>query len=135
MNQRTEIVKYVLQTLGKSHDDAYVKKMLPAFWMNPRQKAKGGLRLTDSGQEWLQLADIKCYQIDLPKEVEWTNRLIIQMDQFIDCPFYLTKKAIFVYGEKMAVQLVLFSGNIQKYGISKAMSVAKTQQQKPLTTD
>jgi hypothetical protein len=57
------------------------------------------------------------------------------MDQFIDCPFYLTKKAIFVYREKMAVQLVLFSGNIQKYGLSRAMSVAKTQQQKPLTTD
>jgi hypothetical protein len=57
------------------------------------------------------------------------------MDQFIDCPFYLTKKAIFVYSEKMAVQLVLFSGNIQKYGLSRAMSVAKTQQQKPLTTD
>ena len=83
----------------------------------------------------MQQADIKCHQIDLPKEVEWTNRLIIQMDQFIDCPFYLTKKAIFVYGEKMAVQLVLFSGNIQKYGLSKAMSVAKTQQQTPLTTD
>jgi len=135
MNQRTEIVKYVLETLGKPHHDEYVKKMLPAFWMNPRQKATGGLRLTDSGQEWMQQADIKCYQIDLPKEGEWTNRLIIQMDQFIDCPFYLTKKAIFVYREKMAVQLVLFSGNIQKYGLSRAMSVAKTQQQKPLTTD
>ena len=52
MNQRTEIVKYVLETLGKPHHDEYVKKMLPAFWMNPRQKATGGLRLTDSGQEW-----------------------------------------------------------------------------------
>ena len=73
--------------------------------------------------------DIKDYKIDLPKEIEWTNQLIIRMDQFIDCPFYLTKKAIYVFGEKMAVQLVLFSGNIQKYGLSKAMSVARKQQE------
>ena len=128
MNQRIEIVKYVLNTLGKPSDDTYAKKMLPAFWVNPRQKEKGGLRLTESGHEWMQAADIKCYKIDLPKEIDWTNKLIIQLDQFIESPFYITKKSIFVYSEKMAVQLVLFSGNIQKYGISRAMAVAKTQQ-------
>ena len=128
MNQRIEIAKYVLGALGKPNDDTYAQKMLPAFWVNPRQKETGGLRLTDSGHEWMQAADIKCYKIDLPKEINWTNKLIIQLDQFIDSPFYLTKKAIFVYSEKMAVQLVLFSGNIQKYGIARAMAVAKTQQ-------
>jgi hypothetical protein len=128
MDQRTEITRYVLQQAEKPHDDAYVKKMLPAFWMNPRQKIKGGLRLTDSGWDWLRQADLKYYQIDLPKEVEWTNQLIIRLDQFIECPFYLTKKSIYVFGERMAVQLVLFSGNIQKYGLSRAMAVAREQQ-------
>jgi hypothetical protein len=130
MNQKIEIIKYVLGALGKSNDETYSKKMLPAFWVNTRQKSKGGLRLTESGHNWMQEADIKCYKIDLPKEIDWTNRLIIQLDQFIDSPFFITKKAIFVYNEKMAVQLVLFSGNIQKYGIARAMSVAKTQQTK-----
>lgn len=130
MDQRTEIVRYVLQQAGKPHDDAYVKKMIPAFWMNPRQKTKGGLRLTDSGWEWLKEADLKYYQIDLPKTIEWTNQLIIWLDQLIECPFYITKKSIFVFGERMAVQLVLFSGNVQKYGLAKAKSVAKEQQQK-----
>lgn len=129
MDQRTEITRYVLQQAGKPHDDAYVKKMFPAFWMNPRQKAKGGLRLTESGWDWLREADLKYYQIDLPKEIDWTNQLIIRLDQFIECPFYITKKAIYVFGEKMAVQLVLFSGNIQKYGLSRAMAVAREQQQ------
>ena len=128
MDQRTEITRYVLQQAGKPHDDAYVKKMLPAFWMNPRQKTNGGLRLTDSGWDWLRQADLKYYQIDLPKEIEWTNQLIIRLDQFIECPFYITKKAIYVFGERMAVQLVLFSGNIQKYGLSRAMAVAREQQ-------
>jgi hypothetical protein len=128
MDQRTELTRYVLQQAGKPHDDAYVKKMLPAFWMNPRQKAKGGLRLTESGWDWLREADLKYYQIDLPKEIEWTNQLIIRLDQFIECPFYITKKAIYVFGERMAVQLVLFSGNIQKYGLSRAMAAARKQQ-------
>jgi hypothetical protein len=128
MDQRTEITRYVLQQAGKPHDDAYVKKMLSAFWMNPRQKTKGGLRLTDSGWDWLRQADLKYYQIDLPKEIEWTNQLIIRLDQFIECPFYITKKSIYVFGERMAVQLVLFSGNIQKYGLSRAMAVAREQQ-------
>ena len=128
MDQRTEITRYVLQQADKPYDDAYVKKMLPAFWMNPRQKTKGGLRLTDSGWDWLRQADLKYYQIDLPKEIEWTNQLIIRLDQFIECPFYITKKAIYVFGERMAVQLVLFSGNIQKYGLSRAMAVAREQQ-------
>jgi len=96
--------------------------------MNPRQKAKGGLRLTESGWDWLREADLKYYQIDLPKEIEWTNQLIIRLDQFIECPFYITKKAIYVFGERMAVQLVLFSGNIQKYGLSRAMAAARKQQ-------
>jgi hypothetical protein len=128
MDQRTEITRYVLQQADKPHDDAYVKKMLSAFWMNPRQKTKGGLRLTDSGWDWLRQADLKYYQIDLPKEIEWTNQLIIRLDQFIECPFYITKKSIYVFGERMAVQLVLFSGNIQKYGLSRAMAVAREQQ-------
>jgi hypothetical protein len=135
MDRRIELIRYVLQQANKPHDDAYVKKMFPAFWMNPRQKSKGGFRLTDSGWDWLKEADIKYYQIDIPKEVEWNNQLIIWLDQMIDCPFYLTKKSIFVFGERMAVQLVLFSGNIQKYGLAKAKSVAKTQQQNSLTTD
>ena len=73
MNQRFELTRYVLKEAGKPHDDVHVKKMLSAFWMNPRNKEKGGMRLTDSGWTWLNNAGIKYYQIDLPKEIEWAN--------------------------------------------------------------
>jgi hypothetical protein len=129
MDQRIEITRVVLESIGLDATEKRVKETLPIWWQNPRQKDSGGLRLTDQGYTCLKQADIKDYKIDLPKEIEWTNQLIIRMDQFIDCPFYLTKKAIYVFGEKMAVQLVLFSGNIQKYGLSKAMSVARKQQE------
>jgi hypothetical protein len=50
----------------------------------------------------------------------YNNQEIIWLDNFIDCPWFLTKKEIFVFGEKMAVQLVLFSGNIKKFAHAKA---------------
>lgn len=129
MNQRIEITRYVLKELGQRHDDKYVKDMMPRFWVNPRQKDSGGLRLTEDGYKWLKEADIKDYQIDMPKGIHWSNQLLIWLDQYIESPFYLTSKSIFVFNERMAIQLVLFSGNVAKFGLSKAKSVAKKQQE------
>jgi hypothetical protein len=129
MNQRTNVTHYVLKELGKRHDDEYVKDMLVRFWVNPRQKETGGLRLTEDGYKWLKEADIKDYKIDIPKDISWTNQLIIWLDQYIESPFYLTSKSIFVFNERMAIQLVLFSGNVAKFGLSKAKAVARKQQE------
>jgi len=54
-----------------------------------------------------------------------TTQVIIFLDKFIDCPYYLTQKAIHVLGEKKAVELTLFSGDIRKYGLNKAMTRSK----------
>ena len=128
-NQRNDITCYVLKSLGKQYDNEYVKNMLPRFWVNPRQKESGGLRLTEDGYKWLKEADIKDYQIDIPKGISWTNQLIIWLDQYVESPFYLTSKSIFVFNERMAVQLVLFSGNVAKFGLTKAKAVARKQQE------
>ena len=77
MNQKIDLTRYVLKELGKRHDDEYVKDMLVRFWVNSRQKDSGGLRLTEDGYNWLKEADIKDYQIDIPKGINWTNQLII----------------------------------------------------------
>jgi hypothetical protein len=125
MNQRDDLTRYVLKQFGLPHDDSAVKKTVAVWWQNPRKKDRGGLRLTEQGYNCIKKADIKDYEIQLPKETEWTSQLIIHLDQFIDCPFYITKKYIYVFSERMAVQLVLFSGNIQKYGLAKAKSLQK----------
>jgi len=50
-----------------------------------------------------------------------TTQVIIFLDQFIDCPYYLTNRSITVTNEKKAVELSLFSGDLRKYGLVKAM--------------
>lgn len=115
MNQKFEITKIVLQSQGLEATDQRVKKTIPTWWFNPRTKDKGGLRLTEQGFECLQKADIKCYEIKFDEPIFFTNELIIWIDQNLDCPYFVTNRKIWVFGEKLAVQLVLFSGNIAKF--------------------
>lgn len=128
MNQKIEITKYVLDATGHPSDDKDFKKAYKLFWFNTRKKETGGYRLTNLGYSCFKLADLKDYKITLPENIVWTNQLIIWLDNFIESPFYINQKEIYVFSEKIAVQLILFSGDIRKYGLSKAKSVAKKQQ-------
>lgn len=119
MNLKHNITKLVLDTLGLPADENRIKKTIPTWWFSTRNKDKGGLRLTEQGFEALQKADIKCYEIKFDEPIFITNELIIWIDQNINCPFYLTHRKIWVFGEKTAVQLVLFSGNIAKFHRAK----------------
>jgi len=123
MKPKIEITKYVAEQLQLATDEKSIKKLIPVFWQNPRDKEKGGLRLTDKGFESLKLADIKVHRVRFEEPVQYTNQLIIWLDNFIDCPWYITNREIFVFSEKMAVQLVLFSGNIAKFSAAKAKKV------------
>ena len=122
MNQKSDITKYVEEQFGLSTDEKSIRKLIAQWWQNPRNKEKGGLRLTDEGFARLT-AHFTAHKVRFEDPVEYTNRLIIQLDNFIDCPWYITNKAVFVFNDKMAVQLVLFSGNIAKFSTAKAKSL------------
>ena len=123
MNLKHDITKLALESSGLASDEKRIKQTIPIWWMNPRKKSSGGLRLTEQGFECLQQADFKAHRVRFEEPIHYTNQLIIWLDRFIDCPWYVTNKEIYVFGEKMAVQLVLFSGNIAKFGAAKAKSL------------
>jgi hypothetical protein len=120
MNYKIEITQKVLETLGMETTENRIRKTIPVWWYSTRKKDSGGLRLTEQGFEALTKAEIKSYRIQFDEPIHPTNQLIIWLDHFIDCPFYLDNKEIYVFSEKMAVQLVLFSGNIYKFSKAKA---------------
>ena len=120
MNQKTDITKYVMNHLNVEITVKSLKKYNGILWQNIRQKQTGGLRLTDQGFKSLVDADIKAHKVSFQEPVEYNNQLIIWLDNFIDCPWYITHKEIFVFNEKMAIQLVLFSGNIARFSAAKA---------------
>ena len=54
-----------------------------------------------------------------------TTQTIIFLDKFINCPYYLTPKGIHVTDEKKSMELHLFSGDLRKYGLVKAIERQK----------
>lgn len=125
MNWKETFTKVFLKELGKSSNDTNVKEYLPLWWQNTRTKDAGGLRLTEAGFDVLSEIDLETYDIPYPKEMPMTPQVAIFLDQFIDCPYYLTNRSIAVTDQKKAVELSLFSGDLRKYGLQKAMSRQK----------
>ena len=112
--------------LNKSINEATVKQYITTWWQNTRSKDTGGLRLTESGYNFItEELELQTYQVPYPKDFNFTTNVIIWMDQFIDCPYYLGKQGIVVTNEKKAMELHLFSGDVRKYGLIKAMNRQK----------
>lgn len=95
------------------------------IWANPREKKTGGFRLTEQGFETLKdTLGYKAYEIEFPKDDEFilATNTIIYLDRYLDCPYYLERKSIWVFAERTAIELVLFSGDVAKYGKAKKAS-------------
>ena len=122
---KTTYTKLFLKELGKSYNDLSVKEHMPLWWYNTRQKDLGGLRLTDDGFDVINKIELQTYDIPYPRDMPMTTQVIIFLDKFIDCPYYLTNRSITVTNERKAVELGLFSGDLRKYGLTKAMSRSK----------
>jgi hypothetical protein len=125
MNWKETYTKIFLNQLGKTSNDITVKEYFPLWWKNTREN--GGLRLTDEGFDILTEIELATYEVPFPRDMTLTTQVIIFLDKFIDCPYYLTNRAIHVTSEKKAMELHLFSGDLRKYGLTKAMN----RQEKP----
>jgi hypothetical protein len=125
MNWKETYTKIFLKELGKATSETNVKQYMPLWWQNTRNKGSGGLRLTEEGMKVVSEIGLATYDIPYPKEMPLTTQVIIFLDQFIDCPYFLTNRSITVLNEKKAVELTLFSGDLRKYGLTKAMTRQK----------
>jgi hypothetical protein len=125
MNLKETYTKIFLKELGMSLSLDNIKGSIMLWWQNTRNKGTGGLRLTEEGFDVLKKVEIEHWDIPYPKEMVLTPQVIVFLDQFIDCPYYLSKRSIVVTSERKAVELSLFSGDVRKYGLVKAMSRSK----------
>jgi hypothetical protein len=118
--------KIFLKEQEKSCDEANVKLHHRLWWQNTRTKDNGGLRLTEEGYNHLaNILAIKEYEVPFTEHIELSPQTIIFFDRFIDCPYYLTQKSLTVFSEKKAFELYMFSDDIRKYGLVKAMNARK----------
>jgi hypothetical protein len=123
MNWKETYTKIFLRAANKTINETAIKEYHPIWWKNTRAKDSGGLRLTDEGFRFItEDIELTTYDVPYPAEFDLTTNVVIWMDNFIDCPYYLSPKGIIVTNEKKAMELHLFSGDVRKYGLTKALN-------------
>lgn len=127
MNWKETYTKIFLKQANIAVGENTLKEYLPMWWKNSRSKSEGGLRLTDEGLTFLKdKLQIQTYDVPFPNDFNLTTQTIIFLDKFLDTPYYLADDGVIVTNEKKAMELMLFSGDIRKYGINKALSRLET---------
>ena len=118
-----------LQQWGKSMDPSNVQLYKRKWFINNRTKIGGGLRLTFEGFEFLtDELELRSYEVPFTEEIDLSPQTIIFLDRYIDCPYFLTNESITVFSEKKSFELYMFSDDIRKFGLIKAMNNrAKTE--------
>jgi len=123
MITRDILTKIFLQQWGKSTDDTNVKLFSRKWWQSTRAGKQNNFRLSDEGYEFLvKELDLKEYEIPFTEPIELSPQTIIFLERYVDCPYYLTQMSITVFSERKSFELMLFSDDIRKFGLIKAMN-------------
>lgn len=123
MISKETYTKIFLQQKERSIDAANVKLHLYKWWQSHRSKESGGLRLSDDGFEFLtKELELQCYEIPFTEPIDLSPQTIIFFDRTMDSPYFLTNQAVTVFSERKSFELMLFSDDIRKYGLVKAMN-------------
>ena len=123
MISRLALTKVFLQQWGKSTDDANLELYGRRWWQSNRVNKPNAFRLSDEGYEFLtKTLEIQMYEIPFTEPIELSPQTIIFLEKYIDCPYYLTNQRITVFSERKSFELYLFSDDIRKFGLVKAMT-------------
>lgn len=125
MDTKTAYTRTFMELLNQPIHDESIKTNYYTWWQNVRESYQArSLRLTREGLKMLERLDIKTYVIKFPDRIIFTPQTYLWLDEFVDSPYFVDKKQIHVTMERMALQLMMFAGDITKYGLARAMSQA-----------
>ena len=123
MDTKTAYTRTFMTLLEQPIHDESVKTNYYTWWQNVRESYQArSLRLTKIGLETVKKLDIKTYEIKFPDKIIFTPQTYLWLDEFVDCPYFVDKKKIVVTMEKMALQMMMFAGDVTKYGLARALS-------------
>ena len=123
MDVKTAYTKTFMSLLEQPMHEETIKTCYYTWWQNVRESYQArSLRLTKSGLEIVKQLEIKTYSIKFPDKIIFTPQTFLWLDEYVDCPYYVDKKQIMVTMERMALQLMMFAGDVTKYGLARAMS-------------
>ena len=123
MISRDTLTRIFLKEWGKSLDDANVELYNRMWWQSNRANKPNAFRLSENGFDFLvNTLEIKMYDVPFTEPIELSPQTIIFLERYIDCPYYLTNQSVSVFSERKSFELYLFSDDIRKFGLVKAMT-------------
>lgn len=126
---RDTLTKIFLAQWGKGTDETNVKMYSRIWWQSTRVGKQNAFRLSEPGFEFLTTElDLKSYEIPFTEQIELSPQTIVFLERYVDCPYFLTSQSITVFSERKSFELMLFSDDIRRFGLIKAM----TERQKEL---
>ena len=129
MNRKT-YTKIFLKQAGRAVTEENISMSSRVWWKNNRTKKEGGLRLTDKGFEFLtDILELASYEVPFTDQIELSPQIIIFLDKFLDCPYFLDYASLTVFSEKKSFELYMFSDDIRKYGLIKAINKQKKSEE------
>ena len=127
MINKLELTKRIAGQLELPNDPKSVRKFHRTLWLNPRSTVGTSLRLSEEGYDiFVDQLKLQEYPIDIPKDTELTSELLLRLYRYLESPNNIQKKRLVVFRQKTAIELILFGGDIQKYGKAKATSSKKS---------
>ena len=130
---RDALTKIFLQQWGKVVDDANFEIFNRRWWHSTRNGKPNSFRLSEEGYDFLTTElELKMYDVPFTEPIELSPQTIVFLERYIDCPYYLTTQSITVFSERKSFELYMFSDDIRKFGLIKAMNerekeLAKTE--------
>lgn len=131
MISRDTLTKIFLAQWGKGTDETNVKLYSRTWWQSTRVGKQNAFRLSEAGFEFLTTElDLKCYEIPFTEQIELSPQTIVFLERYVDCPYFLTSQSITVFSERKSFELMLFSDDIRRFGLIKAMNERQKEMDK-----
>jgi len=119
----------VIDRVGLKKNSDIFQKNYKLIWQNPRKT--GGYRLTTDGYNFfVNHLELKSYNIEFPEDLIITNQALLQLDRYVNSPYWIGPDSIVVFTERLAIQLILCGGDIRKFGSAKAKNTRLRQNDK-----
>lgn len=108
-----------LNLIGEPLTKENIKKYGRIWWHDQRSKATGGLRLSEEGYRFLKSQEMEIYKVKLSPNVRFTGRALLTLDKYLNNPYYIDKKYIYLTTQRNALEFILISGDIEKYSSAR----------------
>lgn len=119
--QYTEIF---LKQAGLGTDEANIKYHMYKIWFSTSNTT--GLRLSLDGYKFLtETIQLQSFEVPFHHLMEMSPSIIVFLSKYMDCPYLLNGHSIIVFSERKSLELYLFSGDIRRYGLVKAIAAQK----------